>query len=424
MSSTGNEDELIANFVAVTDIDSDRARFFLEASGWELQVALASFFEGEQEVDEDAAMRQNVAQPTNVVPGGPDGPEQMSGSQDRHPNLLSQIAQMVEQGTQGSSRPANRAFAPERTGPTTLDSLRARQEDNNSSEDEEDKRQAFYAGGSQSSGQQVLGPPKKRDELVAEMFKKARELGAEDVHSGEPSSTRKKPAGSSSAFGGAGYKLGDEKTSESQRVAPSADSTSQPEESREVVLRLWSTGFTIDDGPIRSFVDPANMEFLNSVKRGEIPRELIRDNHGREVELTMEDRRHEEYVMPKPSSRPFGGVGQMLGSPSPAVVGGTALLTESDREANETAARNLIRLAESEPTTNIQFRLADGTRLVARFNHTHTVNDLHSFINTARPQFSSINYILALLPSTELTEKNVTVKDANLLNAALIQKIK
>jgi UBX domain-containing protein 1 len=305
--------------------------------------------------------------------------------------------------------------------PNTLDSIRKRQDEDESSDEDEEKRQAFYAGGSQSSGQQVLGPPKKRDELVAEMFKKARELGAEDVNSGEPSSSKKK---SNAAFGGAGYKLG-EKSSETERVPPSAETSVQkPKQSREIVLRLWSTGFTVDDGPLRSFVDPANMEFLSSVKHGEIPRELIRDNQGREVELTMEDRRHEEYVAPNPSTRPFGGVGQMLGSPSPAVVGGTANLSESDRQANENAARTLIPLIESEPTTNVSFRLVDGTRLVARFNHSHTVNDLHTFINTARPQFSTLNYVLTIFPNIELTEKDVTVKDANLLNAALIQKIK
>lgn len=56
----------------------------------------------------------------------------------------------------------------------TLSALRNEESDEESS-DEDDKGQAFYAGGSQTSGQQILGPPRKRDELVAEMFKKAKE---------------------------------------------------------------------------------------------------------------------------------------------------------------------------------------------------------------------------------------------------------
>ena len=51
----------------------------------------------------------------------------------------------------------------------------------------QEEGQAFYAGGSETSGQQILGPPKKKDgrDFVKEMFKKAREHGAEAV---DPSS--------------------------------------------------------------------------------------------------------------------------------------------------------------------------------------------------------------------------------------------
>ena len=34
-----------------------------------------------------------------------------------------------------------------------------------------------------------------------------------------------------------------------------------------------------------------------------------------------------------------------------------------------------------EPTTTLQIRLADGKRLVSKFNHSHTVNDVRNFIN-------------------------------------------
>lgn len=36
----------------------------------------------------------------------------------------------------------------------------------------------------------------------------------------------------------------------------------------EVILKFWSNGFSVDDGPLRAFDDPANQQFLNSVKRG------------------------------------------------------------------------------------------------------------------------------------------------------------
>jgi len=191
---------------------------------------------------------------------------------------------------------------------------------------------------------------------------------------------------------------------------------------REVTLRLWRTGFTIDTGELRLYSDAENLAFLNSIKAGEIPRELIRSHPGQEVQLAMEDRRHEQYEPPKAQANPFSGQGHMLGSPAPTVV--PSVTEASDRITNEENARSQINLSEHEPSTNLQFRLADGTRLVARFNHTHRVGDLHNFINTARPQYRSTNYILTLFPNRDLTDMEVTIKDANILNAALTQKMK
>ena len=40
-----------------------------------------------------------------------------------------------------------------------------------------------------------------------------------------------------------------------------------------------------------------------------------------------------------------------------------------------------VPLDPTQPTTIVQIQLADGTRLVSKFNHTHTVNDIRQFIN-------------------------------------------
>ena len=40
-----------------------------------------------------------------------------------------------------------------------------------------------------------------------------------------------------------------------------------------------------------------------------------------------------------------------------------------------------VPLDPTQPTTTVQIQLADGTRLVSKFNHTHTVNDIRQFIN-------------------------------------------
>jgi len=48
--------------------------------------------------------------------------------------------------------------------------------------------------------------------------------------------------------------------------------------------------------------------------------------------------------------------------------------------ANEVAARAEVPLTPDAPTTSLQIRLVDGTRLVATFNHSHTIGDIRRYI--------------------------------------------
>lgn len=45
-------------------------------------------------------------------------------------------------------------------------------------------------------------------------------------------------------------------------------SSSRRESHTEVTLKLWKEGFSINDGTVREYADPANREFLDSVRRG------------------------------------------------------------------------------------------------------------------------------------------------------------
>ena len=55
----------------------------------------------------------------------------------------------------------------------TLSSLQNNQDSQESSDDEHG--QAFYAGGSEHSGQQVLGPPRRRTDIVTDVFRSVRQ---------------------------------------------------------------------------------------------------------------------------------------------------------------------------------------------------------------------------------------------------------
>ncbi|XP_060807744.1 NSFL1 cofactor p47 isoform X2 [Amyelois transitella] len=296
----------------------------------------------------------------------------------------------------------------------TLDSLQQE-----SSSDEEEG-QAFYAGGSERSGQQIIGPGKARKDIVTEMFKSVRERGAV-VFEDEPTSTSR---GRGELFSGVGYRLG-QTADDHEPVTPANAAQDQPT-SRSVRLRLYREGFTVDDGPLRLYTDPDNSEFLFCIRRGEIPAELARGAGGGSVRVSLEDRRLEPS--PRAAARAaFSGAGHMLGSPTPATVGATAPVAAaaSDRSANQRAAQDAVRLDDNAPQTTIQFRLADGSRLTGRFNHTHTVADLRQYVATAEPSYQLQNFsLLTSFPSAELTDGNQTLKQANLLNSTLLQRLK
>lgn len=67
---------------------------------------------------------------------------------------------------------------------------------------------------------------------------------------------------------------------------------------------MWRQGFSIDDGDLRPYNDPANRAFLSSVMRGSIPDELVHMAQGGEVHVDMEDHKEEEFVKPKVNDKP------------------------------------------------------------------------------------------------------------------------
>uniref|UniRef100_A0A4W3JX63 UBX domain-containing protein 2B n=1 Tax=Callorhinchus milii TaxID=7868 RepID=A0A4W3JX63_CALMI len=254
---------------------------------------------------------------------------------------------------------------------------------NEQSKSDGEEGQRFYAGGSEHSGQQIVGPPKKRNpnEIVEELFKEAEEHGAVPV---------------------------DHWAAESSRAMV------------QILLKLWKNGFSLDDGELRTYNDPANSRFLESVGRGEIPLELQRLVHGGQVSLDMEDHRREEYLRHKLKFKPFSGEGQKLGSPTPTIVS-----TPSSPEEEFKHFVNVMSIDDSVPTTNIQIRLADGSRVVQKFNQSHRIHDIRQFIVQHYPVFAASSFLLmTTFPNKELTDEDQTLQEAKLLNAVIVQRLK
>nr|XP_031548076.1 UBX domain-containing protein 2B [Vicugna pacos] len=270
--------------------------------------------------------------------------------------------------------------------------------------------QRFCSGEHEYSGLHIVRP--STGKIVNELFKEAREHGAVPLNE----ATRASGDDKSKSFTGGGYRLGNSFCKRSEYIYGENQL-----QDVQVLLKLWSNGFSLDDGELRPYSDPTNAQFLESVKRGEIPVELQRLVHGGHVNLDMEDHQDQEYIRPRLRFKAFSGEGQKLGSLTPEIVS-----TPSSPEEEEKSLLNAVVLIDdSVPTTKIQVRLADGSRLIQRFNSTHRILDVRDFIVQSRPEFAALDFTLVTsFPNRELADENLTLQEADILNTVVLQQLK
>ncbi|KAI3495165.1 hypothetical protein L1887_37373 [Cichorium endivia] len=271
----------------------------------------------------------------------------------------------------------------------------------NDSDSDSDGPQEYYTGG-EKSGMLVQDPNKKND--VDEIFNQARQLGGVEgpMENLRPSSSR--------SFSGTGRLLTGE-------PVPAA-----PEQPQNVVHNIvfWRNGFTVNDGPLRRLDDPENAPFLESIRKSDCPRELEPADRRSSVHVNL-IRRDENRPEPVVETQvAFQGVGRTLGSTTEeANTSNTAATTPPI-----SAPSGGLILDSTLPSTSIQLRLADGTRMIAHFNHHHTVADIRAFINASRPDGSRTYQLQTVgFPPKQLTDPNQTIDQAGLANSVVIQKI-
>lgn len=385
MADQGIEEmnQMVAEFSGITGSDEERARFYLQSANWDLNIALETFYDQSAEADqpdmEDVIEREE--------------PESM------------QPVQNITTAPAARSKPNSNIF-----------SLSSYKEEKS---DDTEEGQAYYAGGSKHSGQQILGPDKnkKSKNPTGDLFEAAKKHGASSAHSDEEMTTSKS---NKSYFQGAGYKLGSDVEPSQQVSASLSKDNLSSNKPQTAVVKFWSNGFSIDAGPLRDFNDPANKNFLDSIAKGEVPAELRSLVRNAEVHVNMEDHREEEYVKPKETLKAFSGKGQMLGSPSPNIVERSSSPLEASSDNSQTTPS--FQVNESSPVTTIQIRLADGTRLVSKFNHNSTIGDIRDVVRRARPNTGNFN-LMTTFPKKVLSEDEITLTDAKLLNAVIVQRM-
>lgn len=277
----------------------------------------------------------------------------------------------------------------------------------------EEEGQEFYAGGANKqhgggSSVNIVGPSKKKakgekadaDKLATEMFKKLREAGASE---NDPNQAPSSFAGVFNTTTG---------QNNAQQVASERESTPNL-----ITLRLWENGFSIDDGEtqgeLQSYDTEENKKMLEELKAGYIPKELVEKHKKGKLHLEMEDRRDEQYKeKEKPKYIAFSGDGSSLGAAAAAPsTSSTSVEVEDGFE---------VKVLLSQPTTQIQIRLADNTRIVQKFNTTHKVADLRKFI--ASKSKKSTFKIMTAYPSKPLEDDNLTLEEAGVLNSSVMQR--
>ncbi|KAG8580114.1 hypothetical protein GDO81_007146 [Engystomops pustulosus] len=141
-------------------------------------------------------------------------------------------------------------------------------------------------------------------------------------------------------------------------------------EEAEVVIKMWKNGFTINDGQLRDYTDSANRQFMDSMRKGATPKVITK-------------------------------------------------ATDGDEESLPT-----VQLNPQEPLTKVKIWLHDGKRIVQEFNTTHRISDVRSFVEGVPCKAEKMPFILATsFPLRDLLDEAVTLQDAGLQNAVLVQRL-
>lgn len=266
-------------------------------------------------------------------------------------------------------------------------------------DDRDRKHNDYYAGG-EKSGQLLRGAPDEDEDddndgdRVSSLFAKARQHGAVQGSNDDLE-------GPSSSFRGVGRTLAGG-TAEASQTGPRT----------HVITFYRNNVFTVDDGPARRVDDPVNFPFIESISRGECPQELETGSTNQPVTVNL--MRKEEDYQPddKPRVAAFTGTGRTL-------AGSSYAAPVQQRSAVEDTG-TWTGVDESLPSTSIQFRLSDGSRMVARFNTQHKVSDIRRFIRTARPDLMTSYSLFSGFPSKAIEDESATLEAAGLLNAVII----
>lgn len=423
------QDDQIAHLASLTGLDPVHAERYLNASNGDLTLAASLFFDeaaeqaeepsdAEAEADADVAMAGDAPPATpnpNAPHSQPPGGGRTLGGAHVPPAAASASA------ASSSSHPA---AAPRQAPQRRLKTLKdlqsgggpARNTSSDEEDDKDDESQDFFAGG-EKSGLAVQNPnaANPRDQ-INNILKRARQ------NAPRPGGADEEPA--SSHFRGAGMTLGGDDAPSRAIPDPAANTPALPPRAHRE-LHLWRDGFSVDDGALFRYDDPANARTLEMINTGHAPLHILNVEHGQEVDVEVHAHKDEDYKQPKKKYQPFSGSGNRLGSPTPGASRSTAAPTAPQSAAVKStssaaggastptgSAQPAVDVDDSAPTLTLQIRLGDGTRLQSRFNTTHTIGDVYDFVTRSSAESQRREYaLMTTFPSKELADKSQVLGD-------------
>ncbi|KAK1774730.1 hypothetical protein QBC45DRAFT_424070 [Copromyces sp. CBS 386.78] len=411
-----DHDGKISSFCELTGVSTDAATEYLNNYDWDMDAAVAAYY-----TDQDSSA-SNTGAASASAPASAPAPPEYTGPRTLDGRPAPQYAQS------SSSAPKK---TQKRTGLATLSSIGGRrdEDDDDDEDDEEDEGRGprdLFAGG-EKSGLAVQDPSQREPNsdtrrLLQDILAKARENSrASAGNSSDDEGTGTGPA-RPTRFRGAGMTLGGDGV-ESRQIPDIDSDTSSPAPrqpdgpTQERTLHIWSNGFSVEEGPLYRFDDPANAADLAMIRAGRAPLRLMNVRPDQRVNVKLEQHQEEWRQLPK-KYVPFSGEGRRLGSPVPG--DGSASATPAAAPASTTTASASAAsgstqapstgVDESQPTVMLRIQLPDGSRLPARFNTTQTIGDVYEFIQRSSTSLSARPWVLSTtFPNKDHTDKSLVL---------------
>lgn len=321
---------------------------------------------------------------------------------------------------QGSSFSSSRRFA------TLSDLANSNASPSRNSHDEDEDEKDWFTGG-EKSALAVHKPPKNRQDalksgnkLVDDIIRRSQQQ-AERGHESDESEDEQDQT---PAFSGTGYRLG--APGEAVIPAPGTSNSNRPLPRVTRRLTFWRDGFSVEDGPLYRYDDPNNLPFLQAIEQGRAPMSILNVQIGQGVDVHVSRKLDEDYKKPKVVGG-FHGSGQRLGSPA---LGG---VTSNSASKNTTPEPSVTKKTEpseeskalQEPEnadTTIQIQVLDGTRHRRRFVSSGPVQQIYDFVDSVFDSNNRDYCLQTTFPMKKLDNKELTIKEAGVGGAVVVQR--